>query len=100
MRKSSGRPPTRRGLMFRRFLAVLLLGFAGNALAAQQAAVAQPLDSGTVVRLGWRGGPKQIGRLVAPLTPESDTVVYCHYPAPLCAQGLPIVRRSGLYASS
>jgi hypothetical protein len=68
-------------------LAVLILGFGVSTLAAQQVPVSQPLDSGTVVRLGWREGSKRIGRLVAPLTPESDAVIYCRYPGSPCASG-------------
>jgi hypothetical protein len=75
--------------MSRQALALLILGFLASSLAAQQVPVSQPLDSGTVVRLGWREGPKRIGRLLAPLTRESDAVVYCRYPGPPCAHGRP-----------
>jgi hypothetical protein len=76
-----------RGTMFLQVFALLIFGLTASSLAAQQVAVSQPLDSGTVVRLGWREGPKQVGRVLATLTPESDTVVYCRYPAPPCAPG-------------
>jgi hypothetical protein len=75
--------------MSRQALALLIFGFAASSLAAQQVPVSQPLDSGSVVRLAWREGPKRIGRLLAPLTPESDAVVYCRYPGPPCGHGWP-----------
>ena len=68
-------------------LALVLLGLAASPLVAQQVPLSQPLDSGTVVRLGWRAGPRQTGRLLAPLTLQSDRVIDCRYAGPPCRQG-------------
>ena len=63
---------------------VFILGLAAPPALAQGAPLTYPLDSGTVVRLGWREGPTRTGRLVAPLEPSSDSVIYCRYPGPPC----------------
>jgi hypothetical protein len=54
---------------------------------AQGVPISHPLDSGSVVRLIWREQPTRIGRLLAPLEPTSDSVVYCRYPGPPCRSG-------------
>jgi hypothetical protein len=68
-------------------LALAVLGLATSPLVAQEVPISQSLDSGTVVRLGWSAGPKRIGQLLAPLTLQSASVVYCRYPGPPCGQG-------------
>jgi hypothetical protein len=65
--------------------AVLILGVTSRTALAQGSPVTQPLDSGTVVRLMWQKEPARVGRLLAPLQPASDSVVYCRYPGPPCS---------------
>lgn len=65
--------------------AVIILGLVGRGASAQGAPVTQPLDSGSVVRLMWQKEPARVGKLVAPLRADSDSVAYCRYPGPACS---------------
>jgi hypothetical protein len=67
------------------FLAVSLVAVIGSAeLSAQQPLVATALDSGLVVRLRLRSGGPIAARLLASLTPASDSIIFCRYATPAC----------------
>jgi hypothetical protein len=81
--------------MSRQTLVVLILGFAASGLAAQRTPISQPVDSGTVVRLGWVEGTRQIGRLMAPLRPHSEACSTVASPDRRVPKARPPARRPG-----
>lgn len=61
----------------------LMLALAVNGR-AQIPANAEPIDSGTLVRLHLVGDSIVRGRLVGPLVPAASTIVLCRFPGPPC----------------
>lgn len=73
--------------MYCHLAAVLILVFTVRTLEAQDVPISHSLDSGTVIRLTWGKDHPVVGRLMAPLGPDSRAVVFCRYPGPPCGMG-------------